>query len=73
MSSSTTESTVLRFVEGRTTIRSEPIWETWEEMRLEMLPMRERIKIIEATPIEMPKQVKNERVRFWRREDFASS
>ena len=57
---------------GRTTMRSEPIWETWDETREEMLPIKERIKMIEATPMAMPKQVRKERVRLRRREDLAS-
>ncbi len=43
-------------------MRSEPTEETWERMRFSMLPVKERIKIIEATPREIPRQVRKERV-----------
>ena len=49
---------------GRTTIRSEPISEISLEISLETLPVRERIKIMLAIPIAIPRQVRNERVRF---------
>ena len=53
---------------GRTTIRSEPISLISFLTRLEMLPIKERIRIILATPMAMPRQVRNERVRFSRME-----
>ncbi len=64
VSSSTMEETTSRVVEGRTTIRSEPIWETWEEIRVEMLPMRERMRMMAATPMAIPEQVIKERGLF---------
>ena len=73
VSSVTIESTVERVEVGRTTMRLSPILETWEETRFLMLPIRERMRIIEATPIEMPRQVRKERVRLRFREDLASS
>ena len=39
---------------------------------LVMLPMRERIKMMLATPMAMPRQVRKERVRLRRREEVAS-
>ena len=73
VSSLTMESTVERVEEGRTTIRLEPILLTWEETREEMLPMRERMRTMEATPMEIPRQVRKERVRLRFKEDLASS
>jgi len=73
VNSETMESTVERVEEGRTTMRLPPILETWEETREEMLPMSERMRTIEATPTEMPRQVRKERVRLRLREDLASS
>lgn len=73
VSSSTTRETAVLVVEGRTTIRSEPIWETCEETREEMLPIKESIKIIDATPIEMPRQVRKLRPRLRLIEARASS
>ena len=49
---------------GRTTIRSEPMSETSLLMRFAMLPVNDKIKIILAMPIAIPKQVRKERVRF---------
>ena len=57
---------------GRTTIRSAPISETSDLMRFEILPVKERIRIILAIPIAIPRQVKKERVRFSRIEFLAS-
>ena len=73
VSSLTMESTVERVEVGRTTMRLEPIWETCEETREETLPMRERMRTMEATPMEMPRQVRKERVRLRFREDLARS
>ena len=49
---------------GRTTMRSGPISEISDLTKLEILPMSERINMILATPIAMPRQVRKERVRF---------
>ena len=57
---------------GRITIRSLPISLISLLTRLEMLPVKERIRIILATPIAIPRQVKNERVRFSLMDVFAS-
>ena len=73
VSSETIESTVERVEVGRTTTRLEPTLETCSETRLVILPMSDSIKMIEATPIEMPRQVRKERVRLRLSEDFASS
>ena len=57
---------------GRTTIRSEPISLTSFLTRLEILPIKERIRIILATPMAIPRQVRKERVRFSLMEVLAS-
>ena len=49
------------------------MFETWVLIRVSILPIRERIRIIAATPIEIPRQVKNERALLRFREAFASS
>lgn len=49
---------------GRTTMRSEPMDSASDLMRLEILPIRERIRMMLATPMAMPRQVRKERVRF---------
>ena len=71
VSSLTILSTVERVEVGRTTMRLEPILETCSETRFLMLPMRERMRMMEATPMEMPRQVRKERVRLRLREDLA--
>ena len=73
VSSETIESTVERVEVGRITMRLEPTLETCSETRLVMLPMSESIKIMEATPMEIPRQVRKERVRLRLSDDFASS
>ena len=58
-------STLLLEEAGRTTMRSAPMVWTWVEIRRLMLPIKERIRIIAATPIEIPRQVRKLRVRFF--------
>ncbi len=67
------ESTVERVEVGRTTMRLAPMPETCLEIREETLPMRERMRMMEAMPMEMPRQVRKERERLRFREDLARS
>ena len=72
VSSSITEVTESLVVLGRTTIRLAPRFFASLETRREMLPVRLKIKMILATPMAMPRQVRKERVRFSRIEVRAS-
>ena len=72
VNSSTILVTVSLLVVGRITIRSAPMLLTWSATRLLILPIRERMRIILATPIAIPRQVRKERPRFWRKEFFAN-
>ncbi len=49
---------------GRTTMSSSPSAAVSDLTRLEILPISEKIRIMLATPMAMPIQVKNERVRL---------
>ena len=64
VSSSTILVTVSLVELGRTTIISPPSSLISFLTRLEMLPIRERIRIMLATPIAIPRQVRKERVWF---------
>ncbi len=44
---------------------------TWLAIRFLILPIRERVRIILATPMAIPRQVRKERVRFCLREVLA--
>ena len=71
VNSLTIESTVERVEVGRITMRLAPASEICLETRFLMLPIRERIRMIEATPMAIPRQVRKERVRLRFREDLA--
>ena len=71
VSSSMMLETVSLCVVGRTTMRFEPMELTWLEMRFLMLPIRERMRIMLATPMAMPRQVRKLRVRFCFKEALA--
>ena len=58
---------------GRTIMRLPPIASTCDLMRLLMLPMRLRIKMMLATPIAMPRQVRKVRPRRSFKEVLARS
>ena len=57
---------------GRTTIKTLPISLISLLTKLEILPVNERIIIILATPMAIPRQVRKERVRFSLMEAFAN-
>ena len=63
VSSSTMLVTVSLVELGRTTIKSAPMLSISVWTRLAILPMRERMRIMLATPMAMPIQVRKERVR----------